>query len=137
MLGSLIGVDAPMHRRTIIALLLMVGCASQPASTPVATIEQLLANPAHYDGREVSVPGYIDLEPEGRGLWTSVWAFNSGNPNTDCLTLTHITRLFPNRRIVRGRVVVRGIFRNEIAPHPIIDLGMCNERGIEVISVRR
>lgn len=115
------------------------GCVTEPStrSSDDPLFVSLMSEPNVYDGRQIEISGYLILESEARQLWSSKAASERGSGRTDCLTLTNTDAVLGRTTNVHRKVTVTGVFRKNITPPGVVDLGSCNERGIELLSVAR
>lgn len=115
------------------------GCVADPStrSSEASFFARLLSEPDAYDGQQIKLSGFLILESEARQLWSSKSASEKGSGRSDCLTLTNTDEFFGRTTNMHRNVTVTGVFRKNITPPGVVDLGSCNERGVELISVTR
>ena len=128
--------------RCITFLILSAVCGESTSSIPEAAEplkpSHLLASADVYDGQQIQAAGLLYFDVEARQLWDSKKAMNAGASWRDCLTLVGTRRFLATlSALSRREVVIEGIYRAHIyAGKKVIDLGMCNDAGIEVLNVR-
>lgn len=120
----------------LVLVLALHGCGTfRSVSLPDPMFMRLIDEVDQFDGKEVEVAGLLRLGPESRQLWITRDAYDHPtHPRHQCLTLTN-TGIVIGRDSVLAKVKVRGVFRKNIAPSDTVDLGMCNELGISLLSV--
>lgn len=93
-------------------------------------------SPSKYDQTEVIVQGYLVIRPEARQFWESKRKYDSYADEEYCLTLTNTSLLEPNLKQYNFKKVrLKGIFKSDINAGPIIDLGTCNDSGLEIVEI--
>lgn len=112
---------------------------------------QLNANPALFDGQEVLVRGYLELEPEAHSLVDSreiveagkqQWKSGTFDPPHGmeyCLTIINPSFFDASRAKLRGHtIMVRGRFVAKYLTGNFVDLGACGvPSGIVVDKIVR
>ena len=120
---------------------LLFGLASSScAQEQVLSPSELNTNSAFYKNKEVTVRGYLTLEPEGHSLYESKElneqfrkGFDAGSKGFHvrdymkyCLTIANPALLYRNRATLRGKtLVVTGKFLGAYRNPQVIDLGAC------------
>jgi hypothetical protein len=116
--------------------LMSSACAQEQVLTP----SKLNANPSAYKNKDVTVRGYVTLEPEGHNFYESKElneqfrkAFDAGSKDFHvrdyikyCLTIANPDLMYRNRATLRGRtLVIKGRFLDDYRNPSVIDLGAC------------
>jgi len=116
--------------------LLSAACAQEQVLSPAT----LNANPSAYKNNEVTVRGYVTLEPEGHNLYESKEINEKFRKGLDagskdfhvrdymkyCLTIANPDLMYRNRATLRGKtLVVKGKFLDDYRNTHAIDLGAC------------
>lgn len=126
----------------IISLLLLCvssGCASfekkSGSDLPGAkSPSELNSNAKEFDGKYVTVKGYMIDNEENTSLWDSKNALISKEINVDqCISVIFSDSV--SRRMIKfdkNEVIVNGIFHKSIRHSKIIRLGLCNWSAIEI-----
>lgn len=130
----------PSAMRFIFAALLFGLMSSACAQEHVLTPSQLNANPSAYKNEDVTVRGYVTLEPEGHNLYESKELNEQFRKGLDagskdfhvrdyinyCLTIANPDLMYRNRATLRGRtLVVKGRLLDNYRNPRVIDLGAC------------
>lgn len=111
-----------------------VEVSSDPARNDIRlTPSGLVAEAAEYDGRSVTVRGYLQVGPEARGLWDTKEDVEKANFRKACVTVLN-SRGLKIAGAVRP-VDVRGVFRAQ-RPHNLIILGACTDAILEIEEVK-
>jgi hypothetical protein len=122
----------------VAVLATVYGCVVEPTrSSEDPLFARLMSAPDIYDGQQVTLSGFLILGPEARHFWSSRLAAEHRDGDHNCLTLTNTNAVLGSTVNLRRKVIFTGVFRKNIIPHGVIDLGTCNERGIELLSVTR
>jgi hypothetical protein len=111
----------------------LAGTRNSPARVSFAN---LVANPMTFDGMHVMVDGYMVRSFEERGLWISKAARDKDDAPGACLTLTNVRNTLEKKGEFKSMVTVTGTFRAQINAGDIVDLGACNDAGIELQGIR-
>lgn len=104
----------------------LVGCAHQSVLTP----SELNTHAAEYDGKRVTVHGWLVVEFERYHLSDSETAYNDPNaPASTC-----VSYLGPIENRTKGKMVtLTGTFWKDFTKSlNVIDLGTCNTSGLDV-----
>jgi len=130
----------PSIVRFILGALLFGLMSSAWAKEQVLTPSKLNANPSAYKNKDVTVRGYVTLEPEGHNFYESKElneqfrkGFDAGSKDFHardyinyCLTIANPDLMYRNRATLRGRtLVVKGRFLDDYRNPSVIDLGAC------------
>jgi hypothetical protein len=114
--------------------------AGSPNPAKIFRTSELNANPDHYDGKEISVRGYIVLTPEAHILYESkslnkkwIKAVKENKNNFDpkawrkyCLTIANPRLLLDHRDALTGKTfVLTGTFLSHYLDGQSVDLGAC------------
>jgi hypothetical protein len=111
-----------------LVLLLASGCAAN-RPLAVATISELSSNVAIYDGKEVTVRGYVVVKPHTRNIYDSKEGYEE--PDGACLGLLASPEFF---KLDRQRMeTIHGIFRARLCGVDDVCLYWCGKAGIEVM----
>lgn len=93
---------------------------------------------SRYNETEVTVQGFLVMKPEARQLWESKRKYDTYADEEYCLTLTNTFILEPNLEEHNFKKIrLKGIFKSDINAGPVIDLGACNDSGLEIIEVMK
>lgn len=113
------------------ALLLAVCAAPAMSSTPqkiMVSVRELAEHPDQFNGRHISVRGYVVISSHGRNIFESKKDYD--NPHGACLGLLGSKSFVRSMR--KREEVVTGIFRKTLCgPHDVC-LYWCSTSGIEV-----
>lgn len=116
---------------------LVAGCAhtSSPGSL---TPRQLNESAADYEGKLVTVYGFLDIEKGKKSdLWLSQAAFEDAAESEElynCITLRKNENLpMPVSNLNRKYVTISGVFRSNILSG--INLNICNRTGLEIVRL--
>ena len=116
----------------LIASILLTGCQSLPQLTP----SELNAHPEQYDGKEISVIGYLVYEFEDVGIWDSPSAYKNRYTNRTSAINPQGCVSYSGPELGREYedqfVILRGVFRKNILPPGFISDANCNDSGVEV-----
>lgn len=114
--------------------------AGSPNPAKIFRTSELNANPDHYDGKEISVRGYIVFTPEAHILYESkslnkkwIEAVKENKNNFDskawrknCLTIANPRLLLDHRDALTGKTfVLTGTFLSHYLDGQSVDLGAC------------
>jgi hypothetical protein len=127
-----ISVVRQMIKITFALSVLMAGCSARlvtsPNPVPVLPSE-LAANPEKYDGKHVSVRGYVVLGPEARNIFDS--EKGRDDPHGACLGLDGPDAMFGSfhERYVQK---ISGVFRRSLCGPKDVCLYWCSSSGIEL-----
>jgi len=124
-----------MKRLIAAALLLLIvgaGCSERDDSAQEEVIHlpsELVSNSASYDGKHVTVRGYVVIGAESRNIFDSEAGYNDAHGA--CLGLDGPAAAFHNFR--RGYTKkISGIFRRKICGANDVCLFWCSASGIEL-----
>ena len=116
--------------------LMSSACAQDKVLSP----STLNSDPGAYKDRDVTVRGYVTLEPEGHNLYESTElneqfrnGFDAGTKDFHvrdymkyCLTIANPDLMYRNRAALLGKtLVVKGKFLSDYLSPGVIDLGAC------------
>lgn len=108
------------------------GCSAQvaPVRGEVAYLpSELIANPGKYDGKRVTLRGYVVISAESRNIFDSEAGYNDAHGA--CLGLDGAKAAFHNFR--RGYTEkISGIFRRKLCGDKDVCLFWCSASGIEL-----
>ncbi len=120
---------------TIAALLLAIVGAVCPAQASKARSvvahlpSELVANPGRYDGKHVTLRGYVDIGAESRNIFDSEAGYNDAHDA--CLGLDGPKAAFHKFR--RGYTKrISGVFRRKLCGESDVCLFWCSASGIEL-----
>lgn len=114
----------------------MIGCTnvSNVKALVVDDIFQILASPALYDGKEVTIRGWISMRHEDNNLWSTWQDHEAWNVNK-CISLKNYFSKEDLRKSVDGKFVeIKGIFYMDADRDKnglIVRSGSCNKFAIE------
>ena len=126
-----------------VLIVLLLACApTSPASNSRLTPSAVNTDADQYDGKMVEVYGWVDYGFERRYLLdeepdeeSSAGRLSPSGYDITCVSVEVPEALREKfEHLNRSFVVVRGIFRSDIAGAGIF-LGLCNATGLEVASV--
>jgi|ERR1700741_226095 len=89
---------------------------------------ELVANPSVYDGKHVSVRGYVVIGPESRNIFDSEAGY--GDAHGACLGLDGQDAKFKNFH--HGYTKISGVFRRKLCGENDVCLFWCGTSGIEL-----
>jgi hypothetical protein len=120
----------------VLAVLLCC-CANSPDKVipPVFSPSELNERSKEFDGKEVTVRGYVMHEREAYGVWETEAAVKDLRPEL-CISLLYPEAakqqvIGANRKVVH----LRGVFRRDVTKAGGLFLGLCNFSGVTVTSV--
>jgi hypothetical protein len=122
------------HSVAAVLLLAIVGagCSAQAATVRggIAHLpSELVANPGRYDGKHVTLRGYVDIGAESRNIFDSEAGYNDAHGA--CLGLDGPKAAFHKFR--RGYTKkISGIFRRKLCGEADVCLFWCSASGIEL-----
>lgn len=123
--------------RILALVVLLAGCvsASPDVGTSALLPSMLNKQRAEHDGQTVLVRGYLVHEPEAYAIWDSREAMENGDASR-CISLLYPANL--RDRLIRANrrsVLLRGVFRKNIANKRSVFLGLCNFTAISATEV--
>ena len=115
--------------RSVAVLLLIF---SSVAMAEQVTVRELNDHPGKYDGKHVTVRGWVVIGDEARYLT----ATRNASRDTDLLTCISVINgggLDAQEKNVNGKLVLlSGIFREDVFRDKVIRLGLCNKTALDL-----
>jgi hypothetical protein len=121
------------------AIVAISGCATVPDGGEVASVvisfRDLVDRPGEFDGKLITVRGYMMLEPELRGFTEKKVSSAAASDVVDCLTLAHVPGQLRKKAPIGRYVRLTGVFKENINDG-YVDLAACGDNGIEILAVK-
>ena len=119
----------------------LISCTTENVKSDqvkVNTIEEIIAAPWVFDGREVNVKGWITMDHEDHTLYTSMAEHNKRNFRKCISLLNYYDDSDLLRDVNHKMVLVTGIFHQDIYHdehgNQLIRLDTCNRFGISFVG---
>jgi len=115
----------------------LAACAGQksvaPDSTvPIVNLSDLHNKSASYDGKVISVDGYVDIATERRFLQQNPPSEGS-RAGATCVTLFYVGRILGDLdRYNRKHVRLTGMYMANFGDRRLINLGACGSSGLDI-----
>jgi hypothetical protein len=114
-----------------LSIIAIMGCSQSlmASDSKYVTPEELASNPDKFDGKHVTLKGYVVVAPEKRDIFQSKSAYE--DPNGVCLGLDGPNSLFRKftKREISG---ISGTFRKQLCRENEVCLYWCGKSGIEL-----
>lgn len=118
------------------AALVISGCASSMQAGPTSAVlkpSQLNAHSSSYDGKEVTVQGWLVLGFEKRYLVDDKRSYEDWPSDDVCVTVVNAGSLLAQQSKYNERQIeLKGTFRRDVLSQGVVRLGACNTSGLEI-----
>lgn len=125
-----------MNRSSLFVFLALAACARpEPGLQP----QSVLAAPADYQGKRVTVRGYLRYGDDARGLWQSAQAYRTYSPAKPrpCLTLFNADAFHSRlRQFADSTVTLTGTVRTIHLQPEESARGWCSDTGMMIEKIR-
>lgn len=125
-----------MKAYVIIVALIASGCASSTTkSVPADALKpsQLNAHASSYDGKQVTVRGWLVLGFEKRYLVDDKRSYKDWPSDDVCVTVVNANALLVRQSEYNEKQVeLRGTFHRDVLSNGVVRLGACNTSGLEI-----
>lgn len=102
------------------------------AMSEQVTVADLNAHPEKFDGKRVTVPGWVVIGHEARYLTATKHASRDMDRET-CISVINGAGLDTRERDLHGKhVLLSGIFREDVFRDSIVRLGLCNKTALDL-----
>lgn len=110
-------------------------CATSPNSpSPWIEVDSVLANPTAFDGKKVTVKGWVSIRNEDRGIWDGPADYANRNRRRCISLLNTYSDESINRALDRKYVLVTGVVDadsyHDASGQGIVRLASCNRVAI-------
>jgi hypothetical protein len=119
----------------LVACLTIGSAVPKPLTPKHVTVQELLENPAAYEGAEVRLAGSLAIGFEMQNVYASRSDYDKESVGR-CLALAMTNKQHRDVLHWNGRpVAISGIFRRRICPENFVCLGLCRNEGVDVQSM--
>ena len=125
-----------MKAFSIGCICLLTACAGPrtvASPLPDFTFLEVARNPVNFDGKVVTVRGWITVRDEDKNLWAT-WEDHEKWRTPQCISLIHYDLLRGSEKALDGRYVeIRGVLRADASKQGnVIRPASCRDPGIEI-----